>query len=95
MALTGAKPFLKNISKEIHSKALADNTRTILSLKTEQNTCGKNTYRSASVMAGVRRFKRFRHPIEDFLFPLDGVTMRRSPGGSPSSSFVRHRTEYK
>lgn len=29
MALTGAKPFLKNISKEIHSKALADNTDNI------------------------------------------------------------------
>lgn len=38
MALTGAKPFLKNISKEIHSKALADNTQTILSLRTEQKT---------------------------------------------------------
>lgn len=44
MALTGAKPFLKNMSKEIHSKALAYNTQTILSLKTERNTCGKNTY---------------------------------------------------
>lgn len=45
MSLTGAKPFLKNIFKEIHSKALAYNTqKTILSLKTERNTCGKNTY---------------------------------------------------
>lgn len=69
MALTGAKPFLKNISKEIHSKALADNTRTILSLKTERNTCGKNTYckckhhgESPSFQASNRRL----------LFPLDG-----------------------
>lgn len=38
MALTGARPFLKNISKEIHSKALAENTQTIFSLKTESKT---------------------------------------------------------
>lgn len=43
MALTGVTLFLKNISKEIHSKALADNTQTILSLKTERNVARTHT----------------------------------------------------
>lgn len=71
MALTDAKPFLKNISKEIHSKALADNTRTILSLKTERKHVARTHTASASIMAGVRRFKCLASD-QRLLFPLDG-----------------------
>lgn len=54
MAFTGAKPFLKNISRETHAKASADNTRTTSSLKTEQKTRLARTYTGVSVAAGVR-----------------------------------------
>lgn len=79
MALTGAKPFLKNISKEIHSKALADNTRTILSLKTESKVHVAITQTEVQAeWQRVRLFKCFTS-TQEFLVFLAGEWRR---GGS-------------
>lgn len=90
MALTGAKPFLKNISKEIHSKALADNTQTILSLKTERNTCGKNTNCECKRHGRSPSIPASRVQPDASASPRRRVETRARP---PWSSFVRHRTE--
>lgn len=92
MALTGAKPFLKNISTEIHSKALADNTQTIISLKTERNT----TWQEHKLKCKHHGESSFlvKRPTSEKVF---SKVQRRREGGanSSSSSFVRHRIVYK
>lgn len=89
MTLTDAKPFLKNISDKIHSKALADDTQTILSLKTEGNLWEE--HKQESELESVTFNLTFRLTSQ-WKFKNK---RKRQHLDSPSWSFVRHRTAFK